>query len=232
MIQYIRVKKTAGRNKCVLIHRKRSAKFSKDLKEHYIKKTQNIYIFGLSGAGKTKELEKIYEKRECIWSEKQEFLKINCVHSLSDIINHNINDDDKNSFILDNIDDDEYIFNSKELNKIHNQINLLLQKAKKSVVFIDDIDKLAGKKLEVVKDVVRYSKQLIISASDNKNINKTILLALDRKKAYEIHLATEASYDITNYLIAFVMIVFVVLGLYELVGLIFVMRYIMKEKGK
>jgi len=71
-MQYIRIKKNAGRKKCVLIHRKRSTKFSNDLKEKYIKKTQNIYIFGLAGAGKTKELEKIYRKRECIWSEKQD----------------------------------------------------------------------------------------------------------------------------------------------------------------
>jgi len=115
---------------------------------------------------------------------------------------------------------------------MHHQINLLLEKAKKAIVFIDDIDKLSGKKLEVIKDIVRYSKQLIVSASDAKNINKTIFLALDRKKGYEIYLTTDASFDITNYLIAFIMTLLVVAGLYELVGLIFVMRYIMKEKGK
>ncbi|MDD5360434.1 MAG: hypothetical protein PHI02_09270 [Sulfurovaceae bacterium] len=232
MIQYLRIKQKANTNKKYIIHRKRSAKFSKDLKEIYVPKTKSIFLFGLAGAGKTKEFEKIYKNRFEIWTQKQEFIRISCILSLSDILNENVNQDDKNSYLLDTIDDDEYIINSKELNKQYQQINLLVQKARKAICFIDDIDKLSGKKLEVIKDIIKNSKQIILTASEKKNINKTILLSLERKKSYEIELNTDASYDITNYLIAFVMIICVVFGLYELAGFTFALRYMMKEKGK
>ena len=40
---------------------------------------------------------------------------------------------------------------------------------------MDDTDKLTGKKLEIAKELLRNSKNFIITATDEHTINKTII---------------------------------------------------------
>ena len=51
-----------------------------------------------------------------------------------------------------------------------NTINI----SKSSILFMDDTDKLTGKKLEIAKELLRNCKNFIITATDEHNLNKTI----------------------------------------------------------
>jgi len=233
MIQYLQVKgHHASKNKFI-VFRERNKKFDKKVKETYIPKRESLIVYGMNASGKTKEIKKIWNAKKDIWS-KDTFIWLNAGDSLSEWLHVNLRELDKANYANEKFEEyqEHGLSIDKEINKQYVRLQILINKSKGAIVFIDDIDHLTGKKLEVVKDVMRECKQYMITADSEHTIDKTLLNIIRKKKAKEIDLTTEASYDATNMLIAMFIIVMFATGQYELGTLVMVARYMMKGKGK
>jgi hypothetical protein len=118
--------------------------------------------------------------------------------SIAEIIFKNINDKDIKDYIL-SLDDDKQILAEEHIKKQFFKIEVLKFKVKNAFLFIDDLDKFTGKKLEILKILIRNCKKVYATAKDDKNINKTIYKILEQKNFNSINLKTTNSFDATNY---------------------------------
>jgi len=163
--------------------------------EIYIPKSKSILLLGGNGSGKSKQLLKLYDLKEKIYHKhKANFVYINCNDSVSDWIYHNIGECY-----------DEYLDEESDRQSLYNKIQALVNYSQKAIIFIDDLQKASGRKLEVLKDIIRGSKHFIATATSKHHINKTILKIMG--KGYrEFQLSTETAKDATNvFLVVFVM---------------------------
>jgi len=226
MIKYIRLKSQKNTKTKQIILRERSRKYSKDLKETYIRKHKNIFIFGLEGSGKSREIGKIFNAHNEIYPKKDSII-ICATDSLSDWLIQGNTHKEKFEADSNNID---YI---EDINKQYVKIKILLYKAKTSVIYIDDLDLLSGKKREIVKSLVKSSNLIIATARNERSINKTLLSIINKKGGYqEIGLNTDASFDATNIIFISAIFAMVATGMHEIAMLIMAGKYMMKPKGK
>lgn len=234
MIRYLRVKKRKVSN-CVnhyLVFREKNkrldGRFENKAKEKYIPKKQNLLILGENAAGKTKEFNKIKKKIDKIYP-KNDILIFEGKESLSDWLNKNLKDDDI-GLIFKDLTEEEKIKVEKEAKKQYIKLQILKEKAKNNILLIDDIDMITGKKLEIMKDLVRVSKVIIATAKSEQTIDKTILRTLQNKKYNAIKLTTRVSFDATYYLFAAMIVAMLLTGNYELSIIVMMGRYLLKEK--
>jgi hypothetical protein len=228
VIQYLQVKGRSGTTNKFIVLRERKKKFSKDIKETYIPKKDSIFIYGAHASGKSKELYKLYNERNSLYPKDRVLLLIG-TDSIADWLHKNLDEKDKESFLQD----EEGSFTDKgiekELNKQYVKIEMLKNISKGATVFIDDLDQVHGKKLELLKDILRHSKRYIVSAKDDRSINKTLLEIMQKRHSFkEISLQSEVSYDITNIFIFIFIIALIITGHVELAILIFALRFLMK----
>jgi len=228
MIRYFQIKNQKGCKKKSLIFRERTKKYSKKLKETYVSKKKSLVITGLHAAGKSKELNKIFENKESIFRQEK-FVRISATDSLSDWFINNIKKNDTKEF-LESFNEEERAEIEEDLKKQHIKIQNLINKTSKAVLFIDDIDHLQGKKKEIVKDLIKVSSIVVCTAKNIQEIDKTIVSILDRKKYQEIALSSDQSYDATNILFVVMILGMLVTGNFELAALIMAGRYALKGK--
>ena len=198
MIKFLRFKKHKHTKYKSLIFREKY-RYSNKMKERYISKKISLLIYGYDTSGKTKELNKIYDRRAELFDIKKfEFIYISVSDSIAEIIFKNINDKDIKDYIL-SLDDDKQILAEEHIKKQFFKIEVLKFKVKNAFLFIDDLDKFTGKKLEILKILIRNCKKVYATAKDDKNINKTIYKILEQKNFNSINLKTTNSFDATNY---------------------------------
>ena len=217
-LTFFKIKK--NRSNSIYI-RTRAKKFAKE-KDTYISKKKSILILGLHSSGKTKQLNKLISKKEEIYKNKK-FISIRATDSISEMLDKNITEEEKEEFLNDSGID------KKMINKQYIKIQILLNKAKESILMIDDIDKFTGKKLEILKDLVRETKQYIATAKDDKSIDKTLLRDLENKDFEKMILSTKMSYDATNILFVIFLLIVFGTGNVELAGLLMIGRYLTKD---
>jgi flagellar hook protein FlgE len=217
-LTFFRIKKDRFHS---LYIRTRTKKFAKE-KDTYISKKKSILILGLHSSGKTKQLNKIIEQKELIYKKKK-FIILRATDSISEMIDKNITEEEKEKFQEDTGID------KKMINKQYIKIQILLNKAKESVLMVDDIDKFTGKKLEILKDLIREVKQYIVTAKDDKSIDKTLLRDLEKKDFEKMVLSTKMSYDATNILFVIFLLIVFGTGNVELAGLLMIGRYLTKD---
>ena len=230
MIKFFQIKKQKGTTRKSLIFRERSKKYSKDLKETYIKKTQSLIILGSHASGKTKEVNKIYKESHNIYKQKEQ-IYINAIDPFTDWYNKNIKKKDTDKFI-ESLDENEVEETIADIKKQHIKIQTLINKCDKNILFIDDIDLLRGKKKEIVKDMMRVSSLIICTAKNRQDIDKTLLNILQKKSYKEIALLSDVSYDATNLIFIAMVVGMLATGMHELAILIMAGRYIIKGKDK
>ena len=229
-ITYFRIRKQKGTKKKSIIFRERPKKYSKQVKETYIKKTKSLIIEGMHASGKTKELEKIISVKEDIFKQSV-FIHIRGTDPFSDWYNTNIKSKDVKKVISDEtLTEEERIEIEENIRKQHIKIHTLITKAKGSVLFIDDIDALQGKKVEIVKDLIRASSVVICTAKSESEINKTITALLHRKGYETVSLGTAQSYDATNILFVTMVLAMVATGNHAMALLVMAGRYALKGK--
>jgi Cdc6-like AAA superfamily ATPase len=233
MLQYLQIKSHKNSQNKFIVFRERKKKFDKKVKETYVPKKDSLIIYGMNASGKTKEIKKVWAARKSVWN-KDNFVWLAAGDSLTEWLHVNLRDTDSKKYIEENHTDfrDHGLNVEKEVNKQYVKLQILANKAKGSIIFIDDIDHLTGKKLEIAKDMMRTCKQFIITADNEHNIDKTIKNIMNQKKAKQLDLTTEASYDVTNALIATFIVTLFVTGQYELAMLVMAARYMTKGKGK
>ena len=210
-MQFFRIKKVKDRNFKSLIFRERKRKYEKE-SDTYISKIKPIIIYGKAAAGKSKEISKLWEQKQEIWDQnKYNFIWFSGTDSITEILHKNLTDEDNAKFSEEKLEEylDFDIDLDEHINKQYIKLRILSEKAKKSILFMDDTDKLTGKKLEIAKELLRNSKSFVITATDDHTINKTIRFQVLKKNPTIIDLNTSTSYDATN--IVFVMFI---LGLF------------------
>ena len=189
--------------------------------ETYIPKKASVLLLGQDGSGKSKQLHKLYSLKEKIYHRhKKNFVYINCNDSVSDWIYHNLGE-----YYDDYLDDDS------ERRSLYNKIQALVNYSEKAIVFIDDLHKASGRKLEVLKDIKRNSKSFIATATQKHHINKTLLKIMGRDYK-ELHLSTEAAKDATHVFLVVFLMGLVVTGNIELAMLLTAGRLMLKQNDQ
>jgi hypothetical protein len=229
-MRYFQIKNQKGTKKKSLIFRERPKKYSKKLKETYIKKTRSLIIEGMHASGKSKELEKIIDAKEEIFKQNT-FLHIRGTDPFSDWYNTNIKKRDINRVIQDeSLTEEERAEIEADIRKQHIKIHTMIKKAEGSVLFIDDVDALQGKKIEIAKDLIKASSVVICTAKEEAEINKTITALLHRKGYDTVQLSSGSSYDATNILFVSMILAMIATGNHAMAMLVMAGRYALKGK--
>lgn len=183
----------------------------KNQKEIYVRKSQNLIIEGFSASGKSLIFNKFLEKGTLLY--KLHLIYLKSTDSLSDIF--------YNNGITKAELEGEFCTSKKE--------QLLIAKAKNSLLIVDNVDKFTGKKLELLKSLVRECKKYIFTTLNETTINPTIR-KITRKKseAQIVALTSLASKDATNYLFVAFICLIALLGFYEVAILITAGRLAMR----
>jgi len=232
MLTFLRLKKVKGKDHRVIYFRTRSKKYAKE-KDRYISKSKSLLIEGMDASGKSKEIKKLFDRKNEVYIKEKEFIFLKASDSLSDWFQANLKKSDANKLLEDqSLSDEEKEEIEENINKQYIKIQMLIRKTKGAVLFIDDIDQLSGKKLEVVKDLVKVSKLVIATCKNKRDINKTILNYLDTKKYQEIHLKSNSSYDATNILFIVIILALLTTGNLSVAAVLMAGRFALKEKGK
>ena len=232
MLKFLRFKKVKNHKYKSIIFREKY-RYSNDMKERYIGKKISLLIYGLDTSGKSKELNKLYDARELVFDmSKYSTIFIHATDSLAEIFYKNIDDVDTEKYLL-SLDDEKQIEAEKNINKQFLKIEILKHKANTSFLFIDDVDKFTGKKLEILKSLIRNCKKIYATAQSDKSINKTIFKMIENKKFNSINLKTTNSFDATNYALIALMVPFAISGQYIIVMMLLIAnRYLDKGMSK
>jgi hypothetical protein len=232
MLKFLRFKKIPGKKYRSIIYREKY-RYSNDMKERYISKKISLLIYGLETSGKSKELNKIYDNRNVIFDmSKFKTVLIHSTDSLAEIFFNNIEDDDIEKYLL-SLSESKQNEAEKNINKQFIKIEILKFKAKNSLLFVDDIDKFSGKKLEILKSLIRDCKRIYATAQSDKTIHKTIYKIIENKDFISINLKSSNSFDVTNYALIALMIPFALTGQYAIVMMLLLAnRYLDKGIGK
>ncbi len=233
-MQFFRLKNNKNHLFKSIILRTRAKKYDKEI-DTYISKVKPIMILGKAASGKSKQLGRLWDNKESIWDKnKYNFIWFSGIDSITEILYKNIKDNDSANFAEDKYEEylEEDIAIDDYINKQYMRIMILIEKAKNSILFIDDADKLTGKKLEIIKDMLRNCKTFVLSAEEDTTINKTIYQMVLRKKPTIIDLNSETSYDGTNILLVIFILGLFGTGMYELAMLVMAARFALKGMGK
>lgn len=230
MVQYLRLKHNKNKTSKSILFRERNKVYSKRYKEQYVPKKNSILITGLESSGKSKMLLKLYEEKENVYPKSKGFILIKATDSLSDWF-RNIDEEDVNNY-LDELEEDEVKIIENDLKKQYMKIQILLNKCRNKILFVDDIDKVTGKKKEVMKDLLRASKIVIATSQDDKKMDKSIVNFFYKTEHTIIPLGTQNSYDATNYIFVTMLLAMVASGAYEVAAVVMMLRYGMKGISK
>jgi len=232
MIKYFKFKKRPNGNRQLYLKEKKDI-FDKNPKETYISKKGSLIIYGIEASGKSQKLKTIVNMVDSLWKNETKII-FKATDSLSEILYKNLDNDEEtqkllisNPASLDEIEDIEDIIDVK---KQYVKFEALVAKAKKSVLLIDDIDKITGKKLELTKDLIRNCKRYVVTARGEDNINRTIrnIMFKRRMKISTVQLTSKASVDATNILFAMFILGLFVGGLPEMAMLVMAGRMVTK----
>ena len=221
MIKYFKFKKRPNGHRQLYLKEKRDI-FDKNPKETYISKKGSLIIYGIEASGKSQKLRTIVNMVDALWKNETKII-FKATDSLSEILYKNLdNDEETQKLLITNPDELEDIEDLIDVKKQYVKFEALVEKAKKSVLIIDDIDKITGKKLELTKDLMRNCKRYVVTAKGEDNINRTIrnIMFKRRMKISTVQLTSKASVDATNILFAIFILGLFVGGLPEMAMLV------------
>ena len=229
MIKYFKFKKRPNGHRQLYLKEKKDI-FDKNPKETYISKKGSLIIYGIEASGKSQKLKTIVNMVDALWKNETKII-FKATDSLSEILYKNLdNDEETQKLLITNPDEIEDIEDVVDVKKQYVKFEALVEKAKKSVLIIDDIDKITGKKLELTKDLMRNCKRYIVTAKGEDNINRTIrnIMFKRRMKISTVQLTSKASVDATNILFAIFILGLFVGGLPEMAMLVMAGRMVTK----
>jgi hypothetical protein len=224
-----------------LYFREKNKKFAKKEKSKYVSKNKNILISGEIASGKTKELIKLYKHKEIIYNKlkfKNKFIYFNCNISLSEILEiHELTLEKSTQTLsvrelkykLDNVEN-EYD-EEKESKTMYNRLLKLEEYSKSSIIFVDDINKANGRKLEVLKSLMKNSKLWIATTNNSHTINQNLQKSMNLRNKdsyYKFALHTTQAVDATNILFIIFILFLVILNQTDLAILLMAGRFALK----
>ena len=235
MIKYFKFKNTNGGTNRALILREKKDIYDKKPKETYISKKGSLIIYGIEASGKTQKLSTIVKNVDELWKKETKII-FKATDSLSEILHKNLDGDEETQKLLitdediANIDDVEDLADILDVKKQYVKFEALNEKAKNSILIIDDVDKLTGKKLELTKDLLRNCKRFVLSAKSEDSINRTLrnIMFKRKMKITTVQLTSKASVDGTNILFAMFLLGLLISGMPEMAMLVMMGRFVMK----
>lgn len=178
-------------------------------KDKYLGRS-SLIILGRDGSGKTRELEKIREKAQAIFGVQAVYIPSQ--FPMSD-------------WFLLNLPADEL----KGLKGIEKK-ELLVRACKDSVLIVDDIHKLTGQKLQLVKRCLLACKHFVVSAPRWHDIPPSLRVEIEKRQFKEISLKSDVSVDVSYVVMALAIIGAFMVGYHEIAFLLMGMRYFMRQK--
>ena len=230
-MKYFRFKPTKDSGKIIILREKKTVHDKP--KETYISKKGSLMLFGIEASGKSHKLQTIVRNADEIWS-KETKIVFKATDSLSEILLKNLENDIETKKLLTKsqvvMSDDDEEYEAVDYKKQYVKFEALMQKAKTSVLIIDDIDRMTGKKLELTKDLMRHCKRFVITAKSEESINRTLRNIMNSRKMNiaTVQLTSNASVDATNILFALFILGLFVGGLPEAAMLIAAGRFAMR----
>jgi len=234
MVKYFKFKKHSSGNSQQLILREKATIYDKP-KETYISKKGSLIIYGIEASGKTQKLTTIVNHVDELWKKETKII-FKATDSLSEILHKNLDGDEETQKLLitdetiENLDDVEDLADILDVKKQYVKFEALNEKAKNSILIIDDIDKLTGKKLELTKDLLRNCKRFVLTARSEDSINRTLrnIMFKRKMKITTVQLTSKASVDGTNILFAVFLLGLLISGMPEMAMLVMMGRFVMK----
>ncbi len=231
MIRYFKFKKQANGNRVLYLREKNNVHDKP--KETYISKKGSLMIFGIEASGKSHKLATIVRNADALWKNETKII-FKATDSLSEILYKNLDGDEETQKLLitdtADIEDIEDVNELFDVKKQYVKFEALIEKAKKSVLIIDDLDRLTGKKLELTKDLLRNCKRFVITSKSEESINRTLRNIIFRRKVKiaKIQLSSKASVDATNILFAMFVVSLFVVGMPEVAMLVMAGKLVTK----
>lgn len=230
-LKYFKIAKKKNRSTKFLAFRIKPKKYSKKCKEIYVSKKKNIVIIGAHASGKSKELNKIIKQSSLIFS-KNKAIVLKAQEPLSDWYNNITNQDKQELLLNQELSEEEKITIENNINKSYVKAMTLINKSKNAIIYIDDIDLLSGRKVEIVKDILKVCKIAVVTAKNEQDINKSIYYLLQKKGMQLLSLDSSTSYDATNILFVMFVLAMLATGQHELALLVMAGRYTLKGTQK
>lgn len=230
-MKYFKFKKQPNGHR-VLYLREKNNIYDKP-KETYISKKGSLMIFGIEASGKSHKLATIVRNADALWA-KETKIMFKATDSLSEILHKNLDGDEETQKLLitdvSQIEDVEDLSELYDVKKQYVKFEALSEKAKTSVLIIDDLDKVTAKKLELTKDLLRNCKRFVITAKSEESINRTLrnIMFKRKMKISKVQLTSKASVDATNILFGMFIVGLFVGGLPEVAMLVMAGRLLTK----
>jgi hypothetical protein len=214
--------------------------FGKVIKNENISKCRNILITGAHHSGKSRAINKLYEKAEDVWTQQVRPYKWSNRSNIANPEKPML----KQGETLENWTFPEPVFlhaltplskwmdhqgvidwwETKHPDQPHKKlpawrrIELLPEylAETRALLFIDDAHKLTGRKLQIAKLCLEKAFRSVVTASDENRISPSIRRPFLETHPQIVRLNSEVAYDATHLLIWFFVVVFMLAGTPEI----------------
>ena len=216
MIKYLTIKrrkkiiKKDGKRTIEMSFVEKEVKRGKIISQYLIKKRHSILVCGKASSGKTRWLRRVADISPEFWR------KSTCpplLLSADDPIAHWREKDEIIEWWNNENPDKEW----RKLSS-HRKNKLILDYVSKNwvVVLIDNADRLTGRKLDIIKEILTesQSKIFVCSAVAENRINPSLRNLIIKSRPQTFTLNSPVAYDITNPLVGIACIFFVIIGWY------------------
>jgi len=145
MIKYFKFKKINETGNRALYIKEKKDIFDKNPKETYISKKGSLIIYGIEASGKSQKLKTIVNYADSIWQKETKII-FKASDSLSEILHKNLDgDEETQKLLITDPHEIECVDDVVDVSKQYVKFEALVEKAKSSVLIIDDLDKITGK---------------------------------------------------------------------------------------
>ncbi len=196
MIKYLQVNNKTGRT-AEVYYREKPKTGAKCTTETYIKKTKSVLITGEAASGKSRNLHKVWLKRNAIWTKKPSVL-INSNTPLSEWIDTN------KDYLKISKGEKQY----QTLKKLQD-----FCQAQKTIIFIENAHKLTGRKLDIAR-AMAYKNVVYATALSENRIPATIRQSITAN-CLRLRFGTKVAFDGTQALIIAVALLAFMFGMPE-----------------
>jgi hypothetical protein len=203
-----KVRKKSGKTATRALSVKKNYKMGKVVSEETISVTKPILVCGRHASGKTRWLKRLYDNANEVWAKQQgEALFFNSTASITEWKDQDVI---KSWWNGNNLDKpwDKLSTHRREKALINYVGNVW------TVIFIDNLDKISGKKAEIIKIILSSSKSRIwVASSIAENRIAPSLRAITLKtKPQQFILSSPIAYDATNTLVMTACIILIMTG--------------------
>lgn len=221
MIKYLKVKRTKrarkdGSKATHIFYMEKDSKKGAVITEKSISNKKPILICGKAASGKTRWIKRMIANAKEIWPKLT-------APVISIETNETIAEWRDQTPIVEwwqkNNPENEW---KKLPNPKRNKVLIEYFSQNWTIVFIDNIERLSGRKLDLVKEILKESKSKIwvCSATAENRINPSLRNFITKSNPQTFTLNSPVSYDATNVVVALACVVFVAVGWYQVAAVL------------